>query len=280
MKNTKPVRGQKIEIPEQANFVEQGPQDGAPVLLVHGLAASLHDWDLLLPELAAAGYHGYALDLLGHGASPKPASRAYRTKWLVKHFEAWVDSLHLTQPFALVGHSLGGYIALRYAMRHPNHLRSLVLVDPFYRIDQLPGFLRRTYRRPKLNAFVVERTPQWIFNWIISLTNVALGRTGGSDLTLSEEVVRQTALDYKRTAPGAFNIPNTAPDLTLSLARIPVPTLVIWGDRDQTLAPASFTKLVDALPHARGQVLPGGHVPHQSKPEEFNKLVLEFLREQ
>lgn len=275
MKNTMLARGAPFNVPTQVNFIERG--EGAPVILVHGLAASLRDWDYLLPELAAAGYRGYALDLLGHGESPKPDSRTYKTKWVFKHFVQWIDSLQFPEPPILIGHSLGGYMCLRYAIRNPEKVRALVLTNPFYKLSQLPALLRRTYRRPTINAIVVERTPEWIFRWIIDLTNVALGRTGGSDLTLSDSVRLQTALDYKRTAPGAFNIPNTVRDLTSDLPRVTMPTLVLWGDRDQTLAPVSFPSLVRTLPNARGHVISGGHVPHQSNPSEYNRLVLEFL---
>ncbi len=63
-------KGEKIAPPTDVNSVRAG--EGAPVILAHGLAASLHDWDALLPELAAHEYAGYALDLLGHGESAKP----------------------------------------------------------------------------------------------------------------------------------------------------------------------------------------------------------------
>lgn len=265
-----------FEIPARANFVEQG--SGRPVICVHGLAASLHDWDDLLPALAASGYHAYALDLLGHGESPKPDSRSYKTKWVLKHLEAWINSLNLSEPPVLIGHSLGGYLSLRYTLRQPERVRALVLVNPFYRLDQLPGLLRRTYRRPTLNALVVERTPGWLFHWIINITNIALGRTGGSALALTDSVRLQTAIDYKRTAPGAFNLPNTVRDLTPDLSRLHHPTFIVWGDRDQTLAPDFFPPLVQALPNARGQAISGGHVPHQSNVNEFNRLVLEFLQ--
>jgi pimeloyl-ACP methyl ester carboxylesterase len=249
------------------------------VVLIHGLAASLHDWDELLPVLADAGYRGYALDLLGHGDSPKINSRSYKAKWVLKHLEAWIDSLQLSEPPVLIGHSLGGYFTLRYALRQPHRVRAMVLVDPFYRMDQLPGVLRRTYRRPRLNAFVVERTPVWLFHWIINLTNVSLGRTGNAGFALSEDVRRQTAIDYKRTAPGAFNIPNTVRDLTLDLHRLDQPSLVVWGSRDQTLRPNLFPPLVRALPNAHGHEMAGGHVPHQSNSAEFNRMVMQFLKE-
>ncbi|MBV6394616.1 MAG: 2-succinyl-6-hydroxy-2,4-cyclohexadiene-1-carboxylate synthase [Anaerolineales bacterium] len=265
-----------FEIPSQVNYVEQG--SGHPVICIHGLAASLHDWDEFLPALASNHFHGYALDLLGHGDSPKPDSRSYKTKWALKHLEAWIDSLNLKENPVLVGHSLGGYLSLRYALRQPQRVRALALINPFYRLDQLPLLLRRTYRRPTLNALMVQRTPGWLFHWIVNITNIALGRTGGSTMELSDSVRLQTALDYKRTAPGAFNLPNTVRDLTSDLPRLLHPTLVLWGDRDQTLAPQFFPPLVGAIPNARGVEIPGGHVPHQSNVDEFNRLILEFLR--
>jgi pimeloyl-ACP methyl ester carboxylesterase len=74
-----------------------------------------------------------------------------------------------------------------------------------------------------------------------------------------------------------YNIPNVISDITEFLPHITIPTLVVWGDRDQTLAPASFSKLVNAMPHARGNSIHAGHVPHQSQAKEFNQKVLEFL---
>jgi pimeloyl-ACP methyl ester carboxylesterase len=73
-------------------------------------------------------------------------------------------------------------------------------------------------------------------------------------------------------------VPNDAEDLTDELHRISVPALVVWGERDQTLTPASFPKLVQAMPGATGRSIRAGHVPHQSNPEEFNRYALEFLR--
>ena len=116
----------KEDIPTTANYIQQG--EGPPVVMIHGFAASLHDWNDLIPELARNGYTSYALDLLGHGDSPKPDSRAYHMDWLFEHFLRWMKSLHLTQPAILIGHSLGGYIALEYARRVSAWTRGLVLV--------------------------------------------------------------------------------------------------------------------------------------------------------
>ena len=147
MRNASQV-SDEFTIPLEANYVAQG--NGIPVILLHGMSASLHDWDSLLPQLAAAGFAGYALDLLGHGESHKPASNSYQTDWMFDHFMQWLDALKLNQPVVLIGHSLGGYIALEYASRFPENTQALILVDPFYSRSQLPAILRWKSSRSRM----------------------------------------------------------------------------------------------------------------------------------
>ena len=252
---------------------------GIPAILVHGLAASLHDWDMLLPELAAHGYAGYALDLLGHGESAKPSRLGdYTSDSVFVHLGEWIDALRLDEPAILVGHSLGGYLSLRYALEYPECVRALVLVNPFFTLSQLPPALRFFLRRPLFNTSLIERTPYWLFRIIIDATSLQFGHSTEKLHSLPVGVRVQTALDYKRAAPGIYNIPRTLHDLTPDLPRVTQPALVIWGARDQTIDPKTFPTLVQKLPHARGEVMPVcGHVPHQCHTREFNAKVFEFL---
>ena len=260
-----------------ANSVQAGK--GAPVIMVHGLAASLHDWDALLPALATAGYAGYALDLLGHGESWKPQQLdSYTSEATFEHMRGWIDSLNLKQPAVLIGHSLGGYLALQFALHFPERVRALVLVNPFYTQNQLPAMLRFFLRRPLLNTNLIERTPYWLFRILIDVTSLQFGNSNEQLHTLPEAVRIQTALDYKRAAPGIYNIPRTLHDLTPDLPRIKQPTLVLWGARDQTINPITFPLLVEKLSNARGEAMPVcGHVPHQCHAYEFNKKIFEFI---
>ncbi len=203
-------------IPTLANYVQHGT--GTPVIMIHGLAASLHDWNDLVPELSANGYASYALDLLGHGDSPKLDSRAYQ-------------------------------------------------------------ILRNTYGRTNLSGLLVGQLPEWLFRFFVDVSSVATGHSIGSLHSLPEKIRAQTALDYKRTAPGVYHIPHAMSDMTEYLPEIDVPTLVVWGDHDQTLDISSFPRLVNGLPKARGEVLRAGHVPHQSHAKDFNQLVVGFLKE-
>lgn len=266
----------EIEIPRAANFIQQG--NGAPVVMIHGVSASLHDWDDLVPELTRNGYASYALDLLGHGDSPKPATRAYHIDWVFEHFLGWMTSLRLTEPAIVIGHSLGGYLALEYARRFSAWTRGLVLVNPFYSLSQLPLLLRRTYRHPSLSGLISLQFPEWMFRLVVDMTSLGMGHSSGALHSLPEHVRAQTASDYTRTASGVYNLPNTMRDLAPHLPTISLPALVVWGSRDQTLAPPSFPKLVEAMPCAEGKPIHAGHVPHQSNAEEFNEVVIQFLR--
>lgn len=259
------------------NYVHQGT--GTPVILIHGLAASLHDWDDLIPELDRNGYAAYAPDLLGHGDSPRVDSRAYQMDWMFEHFFDWMKSLCLSEPAILIGHSLGGYVALEYARRLSAWTRGLILVNPFYSRSQLPVLLRNTYNHSNLSGLVLSQTPEWLFRFFVDVSSLAIGHSVGALHDLPEKVRAQTALDYRRTAPGVYHLPNVLSDMTPRLPEINIPTLVIWGDRDKTLQPSSFARLVNALPKARGEVLQAGHIPHQSHAPVFNQLVMKFLRE-
>jgi pimeloyl-ACP methyl ester carboxylesterase len=264
-------------IPTTANYVHQGT--GTPVILIHGLAASLHDWDDLIPELTKHGYASYAPDLLGHGDSPRLESRAYQIDWVFEHFLNWVKSLHLNEPAIMIGHSLGGYLALEYARRASMWARGLVLVNPFYSRSQLPLLVRKTYNRPQLSERVLGRVPEKWFRFFLDVSSATVGHSVGALRSLPERIREQTLLDYKRTAPGVYHIPSAISDMTGILPEIDIPALVVWGDEDKTLSPASFKRLVNVLPRARGEVIRAGHVPHQSHAAEFNPLVLKFLKE-
>jgi pimeloyl-ACP methyl ester carboxylesterase len=262
-------------LPTTANYVQQG--NGVPVILIHGLAASLHDWDDLVPDLAAHGYACYAPDLLGHGDSPRVDSRTYQMDWILEHFFEWMQSLQLTEPAILIGHSLGGHIALEYARRASAWTRGLILVNPFYSRSQLPYLVRNAYS--PTGELVFPRMPRKLLQFFVNVSSFAMGHSVGALRSLPERIRAQTILDYKRTDPGVYYIPNVVEDLTEHLQEINRQALVIWGDKDRTLSPSSFPRLVKALPQARGEVIRAGHVPHQSHPDVFNQIVMRFLKE-
>jgi pimeloyl-ACP methyl ester carboxylesterase len=243
-----------------------------PVILIHGLAASRYDWVYLEPVLKAAGYLTHSLDLLGHGDGSKPENiHEYQYKCLQQYFVSWVDTLQLSAPPVLIGHSLGGYLALDYVLHANRPVSGLLLISPFFSGQQLSAIMRLLYRVPFLGAAGMRLVPQWLIQFGIDMDPI-----DGHSLSMAAR--RQMAEDTKRASPQILYFPRTLPDLTPELSCITVTSLVIWGEKDHTLNPHSFPALVDAMPAALGHPVPAiGHQPHLGKSELVNNLALEFL---
>lgn len=255
------------------NYIEIG--SGDPVILIHGMAASLYDWQTLAPALAQAGYHVFAVDLLGHGASPKPKKPdLYSVRSVYAVLEDWICGLGLETPIHLIGHSLGGYLSLRYALMRPQSVSSLTLINPLYTLNQISPVLRLFHQRPGVGIQVLRLAPLSVIEWALSWNAANLEKIG-------LQARRQIAIDYKRASPHILNITRHLPDLTPDLGRIQSPTLLIWGERDPTLAPKSYPLLADRLPHCIQSSIPdGGHQPHIAKAEFVNREILRFLDDQ
>jgi pimeloyl-ACP methyl ester carboxylesterase len=259
------------------NYVRSG--SGTPIVLIHGLAASLHDWDYLIPELKSNGFEACALDLLGHGGSYKPDFlNEYTAHRVYAHFQEWMDTLFPSEPVFLIGHSLGGYLGLIHSLNNPHRVKGLVLVNPYYSLQQMSTFLRLIFRRSFINTTLIQKTPYWLFRLLIDITSLEMGFKYTHKHSLPEDVRIQTALDYKRAAPGIYNIPRTLDEIVDQLPLLTVPTLVTWGVEDRTLNPISFQDLVNLLPNVTAKpIINCGHVPHQCNYNAFNKLAIDFL---
>jgi pimeloyl-ACP methyl ester carboxylesterase len=160
---------------------------------------------------------------------------------------------------------------MAYALRNPNQARGLVLIDPFYNPDQLQPLMRFLCWRPTIGERLLQLTPLWLLELAaqMDLTDA---------LPYASQSMRRIALDYKRASTKVLYIPASLPDLTNKLGEINIPTLVIWGEKDLTLLPDSFPRLVRAMPGASGSVIRNsGHQPHISRPDEVLRLTLEFI---
>jgi NAD+ synthase len=252
------------------NYVVEG--DGPPVVLIHGISASLADWWRLMPLLVSAGYQAIAVDLLGHGDSYKPDdAKYYAAEVVYAALEDCLDDIGIDAPFYLLGHSLGGYMSLTYALHHPERVRAMVLLNPLYSLNQLTGILDLFMPLASLGSGLLKATPQWLVNSFLSYNDSFLTK-------LDAETRWSYARDIKRASPNFLRIPATAPDLTPRLPAIEPPTLVLWGINDRIEKADSFPRLVSRLPNATGKGIEDcGHHPHQGKPELVSRMILDFF---
>lgn len=137
--------------------------DGPVVILLHGLASSSANWDPLIPLLKQK-YRCITIDLVGFGDSPKPQWYRYTMEEHIRDIRRTIQSLHLDEPFTLVGHSLGSLIATRYAKLLPTHVRRLVLLSPpvYAPLDSIKDRGARQRTTMYLRAYKYLRTHRYV----------------------------------------------------------------------------------------------------------------------
>jgi pimeloyl-ACP methyl ester carboxylesterase len=209
------------------NVLEGG--DGPPVVLLHGPFANASHWLRVIPGLAASR-RVIAPDLPGHGASETgddPLDAARAVAWLAELIERTCAS-----PPALVGHALGGAIAARFAAEHPEHLTGLVLVDslglaPFAPAPEFAAALAEFVAEPS------ERTHDHIWRYCAFDVDRVRRRMGSEWAAFRAYNVERAGMPSVQAAAGAlmehFAISAIPPS---KLARIAVPTTLIWGRED------------------------------------------------
>jgi NAD+ synthase len=256
--------------PQLLNYVVDG--HGPPVILIHGISASSSDWWRLMPLLVSAGYQAIAVDMLGHGDSPKPKNpEHYSAEAVYGVLEDWIEQLGIDSPFYLIGHSLGGYMSLTYALNHPDRVRAMVLINPLYSLKQLTGVLDLFMPLASVGVGLLKAAPQWLVNSFLSYNDSFLTK-------LDTETRWAYSRDIKRASPNFLRIPATAPDLTPKLPSITPVTLVLWGVDDRIEKSDSFPQLVSGLYNATGKGITNcGHHPHQAEPELVSRMILDFF---
>lgn len=134
--------------------VAQDVGRGPVLLLIHGVASSSVTFDPVVP-LISDHHRCISIDLLGFGGSPAPVGARYTIEEHVAAIHATVRSLRLTEPFGLIGHSLGALLAARYAASHPEMVSRVVLVNPpvYLRPTQLSDLKARAEVSRHLRAY-------------------------------------------------------------------------------------------------------------------------------
>ncbi|MGH7606517.1 MAG: alpha/beta fold hydrolase, partial [Gemmatimonadales bacterium] len=255
-----------------------GGAGGTPVVFVHGFGASLYTWRHVLPPVVAAGYRVVAFDSRGFGFSGKPAERgAYTNAAYTRLVVALLDSLGIASA-VLVGHSMGGAIAADVALRHPERVRGLVLVDAAGAGVRWPRLLTLA-RVPFLGAVATALRGRWITRRLLRSTYADPDKVTEADVDQYYAPVSDPA--FGRSLRGVLREFRFDTLLgQLNDAAIAAPTLVVWGAEDRWIPVRNGSRLAHALPRALFVVMPGtGHSPAEEAPEVVNRLLLDFLQE-
>lgn len=251
----------------EVEYAEQGA--GTPLVLLHGWAGSLriwrHTWPRVIPRWRVA-----APDLPGWGESDK-SDAPYTPEWYAQWLRAFLDARGAARA-DIVAHSMAALMAVHFAVEDPRRVRKLVLVTP--PADGLSAFSKRTRR---LASPLWRRLLWWLAGLRFVRRAVARDFTalGGLDDGDVDAVVRATYKSMTRSLDAMLRI-----DLRPRLQQVRVPTLVVGASRDTLVAPAQSELAALAIPQSRYAVIEdSGHCPMLERPEEFNRVVVDFLGE-
>jgi len=259
-----------------------GPEQGVPVLLLHGFAESFHHWDHQIEALASSGYHAIAPSQRGYSpdARPDPANTDnYVFDRLVDDPMQIAAQLGLSR-FHLVGHDWGGSIAWGIAHKFPYSLASLTILsrphpNAFNRALALPDGEQkhrsrhhRDFLEANAAAVVLANDAAWLrVRW--DAAGVPKATQEKHLAVLGNPAAMEAALAWYR-ARGAIRSP---------LGAIQVPTLYIWGDADDTVGrpAAEWTREYVSGPYEFAVLRGGGHFTADQMPEAVNALMLTHL---
>lgn len=257
-------------------YVESGSggQGKGAVVFIHGIGASMYSWRQTLPAVAAAGYRAVAFDNRGFGFSDKPA-HGYTNAEYVELVLALLDSLHLHDA-VLVGHSMGGAIAAEVALKAPDRVRGLVLLDAAGLGTRWP-FTLRAARWPVVGGVVTALRGRGLTAGILRSTYGDPSKIRDGDVDQYYAPVAEP--DYGPALRGVLR-EFRFDALQGRLGAITAPTLVVWGSADRWIPPAVGHRLAEELPRAAFLLVPGaGHAVAEESPEVVNRSLLAFLKD-
>ncbi len=264
---------------ERVAYLDEG--SGEAILLLHGMAGSSQTWRSVIRRLASK-YRVVAPDLLGHGNSTKPRSD-YSLGAFSVLLRDLLDELGIAQA-TVVGHSLGGGIAMQFIYQHPDYARRLVLVDSgglgpdvglMLRLASLPG---AELVLPVIAPRQLSTTGDRFWSWL---------RKAGVESPRGEEMWRSyssladgpTRQAFLRTLRSVVDHRGQAVSALSRLATVAdLPVMVIWGERDAIIPVAHAYTALEIRPDIRLEVLPDvGHFPQAERPAEVAELIDDFI---
>ena len=251
---------------------------GPPVVLVHGLMGYSFSWRNTVPALAER-FEVFAIDALGTGYSDRPTALDCSLKACGQRLLRFMDGVS-GSPFDVLGTSHGGAVAMMAAASLPERVRRLILVDPVN-----PWAPRGRGLAPFLSHALVAPLFVQLASRSRSLRRYYFRRLWGDPRRIPSSTFEGYMRPLQRADAWGYGISvlrrwsADLQELELALPRIAnIPALLIWGSRDKAVAPASAEHLKQNFRQCQLVMMDGiGHLPYEEAPDEFNRVVREFL---
>ena len=281
-------------------YLDRGPANGTPVILLHGFLGSVVDWINTIPALTEAGYRVIAFDRPPFGLSDKGTTHDYSIKAMSVLTADVMDALKIPQA-VIVGHSLGGTVAAQFVLDYPERVSQLVLVDGAVglfgsnpQFDMRPNgdgnknggnanngidFLRRVNPDSPAAQLIVHEMFSPDVNKNLMLEAEAKKRS----IDAEEQKLRTRGLRVKGWEGGILAFARDAftdkSEIDLdALKTVQTPVLLVWGQDDPVVSIKVGESLHDLFPHNRWITYPDvGHTPMDEVTDQFNADLVAFI---
>lgn len=257
--------------------------EGPAIFLIHGSFASLHTWQDWENELSKS-FTTISMDLPGHGLTGPTKSEDYTTDAYAELIFKLANQLEI-DTFYVAGNSMGGNVAWKMALHHPERVKKLILVDAAGYWKMANDSVAKPTKRPFIfkllsndavgKAFT-KITPYFLFNR--NLQQVY----GDKTKVKSETIDRYYELMLREGNREATlkRLRNSGSDLQDSIRFIKTPTLILWGAQDAWIPVEHAHRFHEAIKNSTLIIFDGaGHVPMEEIPDESVEAVLSFLKE-
>lgn len=255
---------------------DEGPRDAPVLILLHGSNSDLQTWQPWVDRLGTR-YRIVRFDQIGHGLTGPNPTRDYSDAAFVGTLDRLMRKLAIGK-FVLAGSSMGGGVAWRYALAHPERLNGLVLIDA--------SGMPKTNDEGTPLAFRLARTPG-PRELMLMITPRALIADGLRQSFGNPGLVTETMIDRywellrypgnRQATLDRFTTPRTPSD-PASLAALRIPTLILWGQRDQLLPVSGARWFGDRIAGSKVVIYPDvGHLPMEEAPDASAADLVRFM---
>ena len=262
------------------HYRDQGKRDGPVIVLLHGSNSSLQTWEPLVKRLGA-DYRIVTLDLPGHGLTGGTPDKDYGASGMMAAVDVVAAKLELDH-FILGGNSMGGWVAWRYALGHPEHVDALLLLDA----GGMP--LRAGEKRPPSNIgfrILQYRSGRWLATQITprSLVEESLRGSVSKQAIVDDAMIDRywelLRFPGNREATSLRATLDREPAMADRIGDIKAPTLILFGKEDRLINPSAAQSFHERLPGSEVVLLDGiGHLPMEEAPDETAAAIADFLK--
>ena len=251
------------------HYSDLNPNGNSVILLLHGLGATGDSWQMQFPALIDAGFRILAPDMRGFGKSTYPGG-PNNSRVMARDMVAFMESLAIRSSH-IIGISMGGTIALQLILDQPTMVDTLLLTNTFAKLrpEKLSLWFFYAVRLALVHIFGMTKQADFVARRLFPDPGQAQLRE-----VFKAQIIQANPSGYRSTMRSYARF-----DLSERVNSIRVPTLIITGERDSIVPPKVQVELANQIPDAKHLFIhDAGHAVSVEQPDEYNRIVLDFLK--